>query len=347
MPRNGSGVAVGAASSWNPAVASTTIDPGAGGWETAYADLLAMLTQSMSADGQTPQAGNLNFGGSFKITNAANGTAATDYATLSQVQGAGGSFVSAGGVTGTADAILLAPSPAISAYAAGQEFWFVAEGDNTTAVTVATSGLAVRAVQANGAALVAGDIKNGRLTGIKDNGTNYQLIASRAAVSHTADYADGSTTLAKLDTTGAAGVLLQANGVGVAPSWGPVYATGTFTPAVAFGGAAVGVTYSVQTGNYYKFSNFVFFAIRVQLTSKGSSTGSVTITGLPFTASQAGTASIYATFFASLTGTIVAQVTASATTIGVFQTSATGTSALADTNVNNASSFTISGLYLV
>lgn len=221
MPRNGSGTFVPAASTFSPAVAGTTLDPGAGGWATTLADLAAGLTQSLSKDGQTLMAGNLDYSGSFKNINMANGTAATDSATLGQVQAAGGSFVSAGGVTGTADAILLAPSPAISAYAAGQEFWFVAEGTNSVAVTVAVSGLAAKAIQANAAALVAGDIVNTRLVGIKYDGTVFQLIGSRAAVTHTADIAAGAATLAKLDTTGTAGQILT----GVAAASAPIWAT--------------------------------------------------------------------------------------------------------------------------
>jgi hypothetical protein len=62
------------------------------------------------------------------------------------------------------------------------------------------------------------------------------------------------------------------------------YEEGTWTPSVAFGGASVGVVLSVANGaTYTKIGRQVtvngFFAI----TSKGSSTGAATITGLPFT----------------------------------------------------------------
>lgn len=60
------------------------------------------------------------------------------------------------------------------------------------------------------------------------------------------------------------------------------YEEGTFTPAITFGGAAVGVTYSVQEGTYVKVGKKVTINVRVIVTAKGSSTGTLLITGLPF-----------------------------------------------------------------
>jgi len=59
----------------------------------------------------------------------------------------------------------------------------------------------------------------------------------------------------------------------------------TWTPAITFGGAAVGVTYSAthNTASYTKIGNRVFLSGLLTLTSKGSSNGVVLITGLPFT----------------------------------------------------------------
>src|ERR1700704_1857705 len=63
---------------------------------------------------------------------------------------------------------------------------------------------------------------------------------------------------------------------------GASLSSGTFTPGVAFGGAAVGVTYTTQAGFYTKLGSRLFFNGRVLLTSKGSSVGAATVTGLPF-----------------------------------------------------------------
>jgi hypothetical protein len=77
---------------------------------------------------------------------------------------------------------------------------------------------------------------------------------------------------------------IQFNGDTAAANALDDYEEGTWTPSVAFGGASVGVVLSVANGaTYTKIGRQVtvngFFAI----TSKGSSTGAATITGLPFT----------------------------------------------------------------
>ena len=60
------------------------------------------------------------------------------------------------------------------------------------------------------------------------------------------------------------------------------YEEGTWTPALLFGGASTGITYSHQTGIYTKIGNIVNFSLRIRISSAGSATGSATISGLPF-----------------------------------------------------------------
>ena len=60
------------------------------------------------------------------------------------------------------------------------------------------------------------------------------------------------------------------------------YEEGTWTMGVSFGGASVGVTTSANTGTYTKIGRQVTVNGYLELTSKGSSTGSARITGLPF-----------------------------------------------------------------
>jgi hypothetical protein len=61
------------------------------------------------------------------------------------------------------------------------------------------------------------------------------------------------------------------------------YEEGTWTMGVSFGGASVGVTADNFTGTYTKIGRQVTVNGYFVLTSKGSSTGSAKITGLPFT----------------------------------------------------------------
>lgn len=82
-------------------------------------------------------------------------------------------------VGGTVDAITLTPSPAITAYSAGQRFAWVASGANTGPVTVAVSGLAAKSLTKNGAtALTAGDIVTGCIVVAVYDGTRFQLAST-------------------------------------------------------------------------------------------------------------------------------------------------------------------------
>jgi hypothetical protein len=61
------------------------------------------------------------------------------------------------------------------------------------------------------------------------------------------------------------------------------YEEGTWTMGVSFDDLSVGVTYTANTGTYTKIGRQVTVNGLIILSSKGSSTGSVKITGLPFT----------------------------------------------------------------
>jgi hypothetical protein len=63
------------------------------------------------------------------------------------------------------------------------------------------------------------------------------------------------------------------------------YEEGTWTPALKFGGASVGMT-GTFTGTYTKIGRLVYVFARCVLTAKGSSTGDATITGLTFAAAD-------------------------------------------------------------
>ena len=60
---------------------------------------------------------------------------------------------------------------------------------------------------------------------------------------------------------------------------------GSWTPVLQLGGASTGVTYTgSRAGNYYVSGRVVVAQTRFALSSKGSSTGNMTITGLPYAA---------------------------------------------------------------
>lgn len=64
------------------------------------------------------------------------------------------------------------------------------------------------------------------------------------------------------------------------------WTTGTFTPTLAFAGVSTGITYSSQLGKYWKSGPMVFISVFIQLTSNGGLTGSLTMSGLPFTSAN-------------------------------------------------------------
>lgn len=91
------------------------------------------------------------------------------------------------------------------------------------------------------------------------------------------------------------------------------YEEGTFTPTLTFGGAAVGITGSFL-GNYTKVGNRVVGMIRIILTSKGSSTGTAVIGGLPFTVGTTGTCALTVDNLATGAGVIPMALTNSSST---------------------------------
>ncbi|TNE39198.1 MAG: hypothetical protein EP347_05040 [Alphaproteobacteria bacterium] len=81
-----------------------------------------------------------------------------------------------GAETGLADAYVIAPSPAITTYAAGQAFHFFAVNANTGPATLAVNGLAAKAIEFEGGALVSGDIAAGDLVSVVYDGTAFQMV---------------------------------------------------------------------------------------------------------------------------------------------------------------------------
>lgn len=158
-------------STWNPAVTQTIIDPT--DWNTLLSDLSTALTTCLTKDGQTVPTANLPMGG-FKHTGVGDATARTHYASAGQVQD--NSICYAGVAGGTANAITLTPTIAITSYATGSVFLFKAAANNTAATTVAISGLASpKAIQLAGQALVGGEILNTKFYAIMYDGTAFQL----------------------------------------------------------------------------------------------------------------------------------------------------------------------------
>ncbi len=126
--------------------------------------------------------------------------------------------------------------------------------------------------------------------------------------------------------------------------------SGTFTPVLQFGGASVGITYTIQTGYYTTHGNTLTFVISIILSNKGSSTGAATITGLP-TASRAGPIdSFFAYGSSNLTFTLqpLAAIDGGSSTVQLIaNNSATSLSVFTNTNFANNTALYITGTYLI
>lgn len=169
MSYNGSGV-FNINTAGQPVITGTTISSTT--FNTLTADLATGLTTALTKDGQSTPTANIGMG-AFKITNLAAGTVASDAARLDQVQGGAATFIT---VTGT-DTLTGTVSPALSAYATGNQFSFLVANTNTGAVTINVDGIGSKAITRTGTtALVAGDMVAGQAVEIIYDGTRFQLV---------------------------------------------------------------------------------------------------------------------------------------------------------------------------
>ncbi len=120
-----------------------------------------------------------------------------------------------------------------------------------------------------------------------------------------------------------------------------------------FGGLTTGITYTTQLGNYTKIGRTVFIQAYVLLSSKGSATGSATVTGLPFASlTQAGNIQdVAVTTRGNITYTLVQQLIcrlgSNSSTLNIDKIDSTGIQTqLTDTDFANNSNFVIQGYYI-
>lgn len=171
MPYNGSGTYAPSGADF-PVTTLTVI--ASAKYNNVVNDQSTAMSNAVTRDGQSPWTANMP-GGGFKITNLAAGTLRSDSARPAEVQD--GTYIWGGTAGGTGDALTLTLSPAITAYVAGQRFVFKSSASaNTTAATVAVSGLATKAIQLNGLALIANDIVASQWYEILYDGAAFQLF---------------------------------------------------------------------------------------------------------------------------------------------------------------------------
>lgn len=258
MSFNGSGV-FNINTAGQPVVSGTVITATA--FNALTADLATGLSTCLTKDGQTNPTANLPMA-NYKFTGMGAGSDATDSANLSQVQSTVVKLI--GSVSGT-DTITGSMTPALTAYAAGQMFYFVAAGDNTGAVTLNINSLGAKNVTKNGTtALAAGEIKSGQTVAVIYDGTRFQIV-NPALVSLTGytgatntalgvNAGDSLTSGAQNTFVGAeagTAVTTGANSVFVGYEAGLSTTTGNFTTAVGYGASRANVSGSSNTALGY------------------------------------------------------------------------------------------------
>jgi len=145
--------------------------------DTHDQDVATGLNAVLKKDGGNAATADIPFGG-FAPTNVREAAARTEFARFSQLQDNKGEYCAT--VGGTADVITLTPSPAFTAYVAGQRHSFVASGTNTGATTVNVSGLGAKDIRRNDGshtALSAADIASGQIVDIEYDGTRFHLLS--------------------------------------------------------------------------------------------------------------------------------------------------------------------------
>ena len=170
-----------------------------------------------------------------------------------------------------------------------------ASGNLGIGTTPAAWGASTRALQlgAYGSLNALGGVDIGIANNAYYDGSNWVYIASQEAGKYlnnrntfifstapagTAGANVTFTDVVRIDADG-----LKFNGDTAAANALDDYEEGTWTMGISFGGSSVGVTTSANTGTYTKIGRQVTVSGVLALTSKGSSTGSAKITGLPFT----------------------------------------------------------------
>lgn len=123
------------------------------------------------------------------------------------------------------------------------------------------------------------------------------------------------------------------------------YASGAWTPALAFGGASVGLTYTSRSGKYTQVGGLIIAEFSIVLSAVGSSAGAATIGGLPVASIASGSSLLGAySALATISGPVILTVPAGSS-VNLLASGAAATSALTNSNFTSTSNFQGSVIY--
>jgi hypothetical protein len=222
---------------------------------------------------------------------------------------------------------------------------------SSATVKVATNDLTVRNIRANattGILQVTGPTAaTTRVMTVPD--ANFTAARTDAAQSFTGDQTLSTGNLV-IGTSGKGiDFSITSHPAGMTSELLADYEEGTFTPAWTGSGGDPTVTYIVQTGQYTKVGNVVYFNLSLISSAQSGGSGDLGISGLPYSPSRVGVS--YPTFvynFAS-TATAPKQANVSGTTLNCYTNNTDNVNAAVTTLTGSGGSvyFNIGGFYYV
>jgi hypothetical protein len=166
--------------------------------DTHDQDIADGVNSTLEKSGSNAATGNLDIG-SNRVTTMADGTAKQDAATLNQIVSNGPAYAAD---TGTANTAVVALSPAITAYAAGQRVTFKSNAASTGATTLNVNALGAKTIKKqNDQDIASGDIESGSIVTAVYDGTNFQMTSQLASAASTAP--GGSDTQVQYNSSSA------------------------------------------------------------------------------------------------------------------------------------------------
>jgi hypothetical protein len=233
--------------------------------DTNDQDMADGINSTLEKSGSNAATGNLNIG-SNRLTAVADGTAKTDAATVNQIQSNGPAFQATD--TGTANTHVIALTPAITAYAAGQEITFKAGAASTGASTLNVNTLGAKALKKlHDQDIASGDIESGSIVTAVYDGTNFQVTSQLATEGGTPG---GSNTQVQYNSSGSFagdadltfdGTELTAAGVNLAAFSGVLEANAAFVDQVIFGPSVDGMAWSGLWSKASVFSSLMLATV--------------------------------------------------------------------------------------
>ena len=143
--------------------------------DTHDQDIATELNQAINKDGSNAFTGAANLG-SQKITALADGTAHTDGVNAGQIQDGGLIFQATD--SGSANTYAIALTPAVTAYVAGQVFYFKAANASSGASTLNVNALGAKNIKKkNDQDIAAGDIEQNAIVSVIYDGTSFQMLS--------------------------------------------------------------------------------------------------------------------------------------------------------------------------